>query len=223
MTEIIPSLPARGKIPDPLPWYNYFDQELYLDTSSTSVTKYHVYLTCPADKAPLFVTHHGAGSSGLSFALFAAEIRKILPRCGILSLDARGHGETVSCDSSAGDDDRPPLDMGLSSLSQDVINIITLTRAKMKWAELPDMVLLGHSLGGAVMTDVVNSGALGSSVLGYGVFDVVEGLWRSAFISTSADRIAILGSAMDALQSMHSYLSSRPQSFPSIGAAIEWQ
>jgi len=66
------------------------------------------------------------------------------------------------------------------------------------------MVLVGHSLGGAVVTDVAKSGKLGTNVLGYAVLDVVE------------------GSAMDALQSMQTYLSSRPAEFPSLSQGIEW-
>ncbi len=67
------------------------------------------------------------------------------------------------------------------------------------------MVLVGHSLGGAVVADVAKSGKLGTNVLGYSVLDVVE------------------GSAMDALQSMQTYLSSRPAEFPSLSQGIEWQ
>lgn len=33
----------------------------------------------------------------------------------------------------------------------------------------------------------------------------------------------MIGSAIDALQSMQSYLSTRPGSFPSLAAGIEWQ
>jgi hypothetical protein len=63
---------------------------------------------------------------------------------------------------------------------------------------------VGHSLGGAVVTHVANKGSLGSKMLGYAVLDVVE------------------GSAMEALQHMQSYLASRPKTFPSLPAAIEW-
>ncbi len=54
-------------------WSDYFAQELYLDHQSESGSaKYHVYLTPPASLAgPLIVAHHGAGSSAMSFALFA--------------------------------------------------------------------------------------------------------------------------------------------------------
>jgi protein phosphatase methylesterase 1 len=187
---------------DPLSWNDYFAQELYLVNRRTDETiTHHVYITTPLEKGPLFVTHHGAGSSGLSFALFAFEIRKALPNAGVLSCDARGHGETVVSESPA----QALLDLSLELLSEDLVDVINLTQKKIGWAKLPSIVLIGHSLGGAVVTDVAASGKLGNAVLGYGVLDVVE------------------GSAIDALQSMQSYLSSRPKSFPSIASGIEWQ
>ena len=200
------SRPPNGRKPvDALPWSDFFAQELYLHNSRAYETIiHHAYLTPPLEKSPLFVTHHGAGSSGLSFAMFNSEIRKALPNCGVLSIDARGHGETVvkSIDPST---ESGPLNLSLDILSQDLLDIIRLTQKKLSWPELPNIMLLGHSLGGAIVTDLAASGKLGNAVLGYAVFDVVE------------------GSAIDALQSMQSYLSTRPKRFPSLAAGIEWQ
>lgn len=135
---------------------------------------HHVYVTPPSAKGPLFVTHHGAGSSGLSFALCASEIQKALPGAGVLSLDARGHGQT-----SYQNRENTPLggisDLSLSALTQDLLDVISLTQEKLAWRELPDIVLVGHSLGGAVIADVAASGKLGNAVLGFAVLDVVEG------------------------------------------------
>jgi protein phosphatase methylesterase 1 len=55
-----------------------------------------------------------------------------------------------------------------------------------------------------VVVDVAHSGKLGNAILGYAVLDVVE------------------GSAIDALQSMHTYLSTRPTGFSSLSQGIEW-
>ena len=188
-----------------MPWNDYFSQELYLKNKRPHETViYHVYLLPSVEKGPLLITHHGAGSSGLSFALFASEIRKTLPRCGILSLDARGHGETTVHGTGQEGDSNDML-LTLETLSQDLLDVIQLTQREMQWPSLPDVVLLGHSLGGAVVTDLAMSGRLGSSILGYAVLDVVE------------------GSAIDALQSMQQYLLKRPNNFPSIQSAIEWQ
>lgn len=189
---------------DQIPWTTYFERELFLSSPTSTPTSlatiiHHVYLTSPiGPSAPLFVTHHGAGSSGLSFAAVTSEIRKRLPNAGILSLDARGHGSTKITP------EQEVLDLSLETLSADLISVIEQTRTQMGWETMPPLVLIGHSLGGAVVTDVARSGKLGNSVLGYAVLDVVE------------------GSAIDALQSMQTYLSSRPTGFPSLESGIEW-
>ena len=212
------SFPNSKNTFDPLPWNDYFSQELYLKHESherDETITHHVYITPPLGKGPLLVTHHGAGSSGLSFALFASEIRKVLPKCGVLSLDARGHGETVvtsfggttGSENNISKESTPDgnLTLDLKILSMDLYSVIRMTRQELAWPELPDLVLIGHSLGGAVVTDLSASGLLGKAVLGYAVLDVAE------------------GSAMDRLQSMQQYLSTRPKSFSSIQSAIEWQ
>ncbi|KAF3762296.1 hypothetical protein M406DRAFT_92664 [Cryphonectria parasitica EP155] len=192
-------LGGGGRTLDPIPWTTYFERELFLpsqpDEAGNPRITHHAYLTSPVDKGPLFVMHHGGGSSGLSFAVVGAEIRKKLPNAGILSLDARGHGSTVAS---------APLDYSLETLRTDLLSVIQQTQLQMGWKELPAIVLVGHSLGGAVVTDLAKSYALGNSLLGYTVLDVVE------------------GSAMDALQSMTTYLSTRPTGFASIQAGIDW-
>ncbi|EAW23444.1 carboxylesterase-mitochondrial 37S ribosomal protein YmS2 [Aspergillus fischeri NRRL 181] len=187
-----------------LRWSDFFAKELFL-TRETDTLRiiHHVYLTPPTDSGPLFVMHHGAGSSGLSFATCAEEIRKILPKAGILSLDARDHGRT-SVQRTDGGAGAAALDLSLETLNQDLVYVVRKTQAEMGWEELPDLVLVGHSLGGAVITDVAKKGELGSKLLAYAVLDVVE------------------GSAMDALQSMEKYLSTRPSRFPSLTSGIEW-
>jgi protein phosphatase methylesterase 1 len=141
--------------------------------------------------------HHGAGSSALSFAVVGSEIRKRLPSAGILAIDCRGHGSTTSSDGSE-------LDLHLATLSTDLFFMIQATKEQMGWQNLPPIMLVGHSLGGAVVTDLASTGKLGTSLLGYAVLDVVE------------------GSAMDALQSMQTYLSTRPGGFASVETAIDW-
>lgn len=182
-----------------IPWTRYFERELFLESIIEAATiTHHVYLTSPVGTGALFVMHHGAGSSGLSFAVLAAEIRKQLPSAGVLSLDARGHGSTNISP------EQEMVDLSLETLSADLVSVIDKTKTKMGWKEMPPLVLVGHSLGGAVVTDVAKSGKLGNAVLGYAVLDVVE------------------GSAIDALQSMQTYLSTRPLGFPSLESGIEW-
>ncbi|KAH7328726.1 Alpha/Beta hydrolase protein [Stachybotrys elegans] len=187
----------RGRTLEQIPWTAYFERELYLQTGSDPQILHHAYLTSPVGNGPLFVMHHGAGSSGLSFAVVGSEIRRRLPAAGILAIDCRGHGSTVAPEGS-------DLDLGLATLSGDLYNVVEATKLEMKWEKLPHVVLVGHSLGGAVVTDLAMSGRLGSSLLAYTVLDVVE------------------GSAMDALQSMQTYLSTRPSGFATMQAGIDW-
>lgn len=143
---------------------------------------YHAYLTPPSPRGPLFVTHHGAGSSGLSFAILASGLRRLLPTAGVLSIDARGHGDTIiqrlhsDQTSLSSPRDTDVLDLSLETLCSDLVNAIRLTQVKMGWKELPELVLVGHSLGGAVVTNVARQGELGNRILGYAVLDVVEGM-----------------------------------------------
>ncbi|ERF68540.1 Protein phosphatase methylesterase 1 [Endocarpon pusillum Z07020] len=200
------SKPPPASRSSPLEWTEFFETELYLERQRAA-TKiiHHAYFSPPSSSGPLFVAHHGAGSSGLSFACFAAEIRKAIPAAGVLSLDARGHGRTqVEMPKPEDDDQTESIDLSLGTLSSDLADVVQATQTRMSWSALPDIVLIGHSLGGAVVVDLAHKGLLGSAVLGYAVLDVVE------------------GSAMEALAHMETYLSSRPSSFPSLASAIEW-
>jgi len=96
------------------------------------------------------------------------------------------------------------LDLSLETLSADLVTVVGRTGETMGWSSTPPLILIGHSLGGAVVTDVAKSGKLGDSVLGYAVLDVVE------------------GSAIDALQSMQTYLSTRPVGFQTLQSGIDW-
>lgn len=197
---VIPSSTLR---PAPaIHWSDYFTQEFYLDQDRPGQghAKFHVYLTPPVNaKAPLLVLHHGAGSSAMTFALMAKEVRKAMPGIGILAVEARDHGSVVW--NSDGEVDN---NLSIDLLSQDLLDMLHLTQAKAGWKEVPTIVLIGHSLGGAVVTDAANKGLLGNKLLGFGVLDVVE------------------GSAIETLTHMQTYLASRPKSFPSLPAAIEW-
>lgn len=172
------SLSSGSRALNPLPWTDYFTQEYYLEiVHPDEIVIHHAYVKLPGPKGPLFVLHHGAGSSGLSFALFAAELLKALPNCGVVSVDARGHGETV-VKTPNGEIKGEPYDLSLDVLSSDLTNTVKLLQARLGWPELPNVVLVGHSLGGPIVTDVAWKGTLGHSVLGYAVLDVVEGTNR---------------------------------------------
>jgi protein phosphatase methylesterase 1 len=196
---------SREQAAPPTHWTNFFDQELYLEhTSETQHARYHVYLTPPTDpqKGPLFICHHGAGASGLSFAILAQELRLQLPSAGILSLEARGHGSVVKNATT----EEEIVDYSLETLVEDAMSMVNLTAELQSWSALPPTVLVGHSLGGAVVTTIANTHfrSFGSNLIGYCVLDVVE------------------GSAIEALGHMKTYLAARPSVFPSVSDAITW-
>ncbi|TKA83839.1 hypothetical protein B0A55_00132 [Friedmanniomyces simplex] len=156
---------SREQVAPPTHWTTYFAQELYLERGDDAQkARYHVYLTPPSnvDKGPLFICHHGAGASGLSFALFAQHVRQNLPHAGILSLEARGHGSIVT-DSKTGEG---VVDFSLPTLTADALAMINLTKESLSWPQLPPCVLVGHSLGGAIVTQLAVDYALGNTLIG---------------------------------------------------------
>lgn len=70
--------------------------------------------------------------------------------------------------------------------------------------KMPSMVLMGHSLGGAIAVNIASTAESDLPIIGLVVIDVVE------------------GSAMESLTSMQSFLRSRPKSFKSLTDAISW-
>jgi len=69
---------------------------------------------------------------------------------------------------------------------------------------MPSIVLMGHSLGGAIAVNIASTAESNLPIIGLVVIDVVE------------------GSAMESLASMQSFLRSRPKSFKSLMDAISW-
>ena len=55
------------------------------------------------------------------------------------------------------------------------MEVVEATKNAMGWPKMPDLILVGHSLGGAVVVEVAKRGNLGKAVQGYAVLDVVEG------------------------------------------------
>ncbi|KAK9239241.1 Alpha/Beta hydrolase protein [Lipomyces kononenkoae] len=202
------------------PWKAYWRDTESLDLSTSSPCTFKVYYTMPTlspSKSPTwFIFHHGAGSSGLTFSVLAARIHASLPEVGVLAYDARGHGAT-RCD----EDHQTGTDASLDTLARDFLGIVA--HAMRLSSGLPadsssptkpvEVVFIGHSLGGAVVTEAVRrftefwppgNNLPKPIVSGLVVLDVVE------------------GSALEGLGSMRSYLASRPQYFRSLEDGIRW-
>ncbi|KAH7289968.1 hypothetical protein KP509_30G026200 [Ceratopteris richardii] len=108
----------------------------------------------------------------------------------VVAMDLRGHG-----DSETSND----VDLSIETLSNDVFNVID----ELYGSSTPALVLVGHSMGGAVAVHCAAKKRL-HTLTGLIVLDVVE------------------GTALASLAFMQSFLSSRPSSFPSVEKAIEW-
>ncbi|CAH2054152.1 unnamed protein product, partial [Iphiclides podalirius] len=189
IAKLAPFGATRRKDYSPVSWKKYFEKYVDVETDEGS---FRVYLSPEPDhpSRPRIITLHGGGYSGLSWSLFTEEITNMI-HCQVVSMDIRGHGETKVKD---------PDDLNIDTLVRDVEQVIQ----KLYDEEPPPLVLLGHSMGGAIAVRAAHSPVLEHYVQGLAVIDVVE------------------GTAMEALASMQSFLRGRPTHFKSIEHAIEW-
>ncbi|GAA5881138.1 hypothetical protein JCM16303_004814 [Sporobolomyces ruberrimus] len=214
----------------PLSGEGYFDQALQVDvpisglyTSSDVDTAFpatfRVYYTAPStsnlgpdpddgddgtnSNGVVFVCVHGAGYSGLSFACVAKNlVERGKGKVGVLSYDARGHGKT-KLPPSGEEEDREQASMELESMADDLVSLLRTIYPSRD--EAPGLVLVGHSMGGAVVAEACNRIQDSvADVLGVTVIDVVE------------------GTALEALSSMSNLIASQPKVFESKEAAIGW-
>ncbi|KAL9973996.1 hypothetical protein ACROYT_G020523 [Oculina patagonica] len=169
----------------PLSWEDYFESSK--DVCVNDKNKFRVYQA--GDAGPLLLLLHGGGHSALSWSVFTKSITGIC-HCQVLAIDLRGHGNTTTEDDS---------DLSADTLSKDVGDIIK----EMYGDSPPSILMIGHSMGGAIAVHVGVQRLL-PSLVGLAVIDVVE------------------GTAMEALSSMQSFLRSRPSSFNSLEEGIEW-
>ncbi|KZT19623.1 hypothetical protein NEOLEDRAFT_1183192 [Neolentinus lepideus HHB14362 ss-1] len=159
---------------------------------------FRVYYTPPASPGAVLVCHHGAGFSALSFACLAKEVQDMTGgKLGVLAVDARRHGKTVPMDGASDED------LSIGVLTDDLTELLKTVFPDAKAA--PELLLVGHSMGGAVVVhacpQLIDAGY---SVLGVVVLDVVE------------------GTALEALPYMNQILNARPDGFDSIEEAVEW-
>lgn len=80
----------------PLSASEYFTQAAQVELPERGLDARVYFTPSESSRGSVMVCTHGAGYSGLSFACFAREVKAITRgECGVLAIDARGHGESV--------------------------------------------------------------------------------------------------------------------------------
>lgn len=186
---INPPLPKSKPQVDfsPLNWKDFFDKQEFLDDGTP------LYIA-GGELGPVFICLHGAGHSAQSFACLAGQLKKFAT---VVAFDFRGHGD--------------------SKFEKDInnLNIDTLIQDSLKVFDHVDklfpnhtIVIIGHSMGGAVATRAteiaLSSESLAKRIFGLIVIDVVE------------------GTALEALPFMENIVKNRPAIFKDPQSAIQW-
>lgn len=162
------------------PYTTYWSSKKTLETPRGSFT---LYSTTSPETDFVLLCIHGAGHSGLSFSLLA---QAVSDRVAVFAPDLKCHGETP------GD---PAKDLSLDNLVADVVAI-----AKAIKPEGARLLLLGHSLGGSVVTRAACELKPAATF----VLDTIEGI------------------ALAAMPSMRHIITSRPQKFKTAKEAIRY-
>jgi len=183
---------------------DYFNQSLPLQHCNTTFQCYTQDLpTTSTAPTTLILLVHGAGCTSSSWCLLAQEMRNIhssyttttaQPHVTIAAYDQRGHGATCSDDES---------NLSLNRLVQDTLVVLQELTSIM---DVSQILLVGHSLGGAIVVRAaaIAAESLSLPILGVVVVDIVE------------------GSALASLPHLPALLNTRPDTFPSVEEAIKW-
>eukprot|EP01056_Protomagalhaensia_sp_Gyna25_P000577 Protomagalhaensia_sp_Gyna_25__576@NODE_1270_length_1994_cov_695_013811_g1012_i0_p1_GENE_NODE_1270_length_1994_cov_695_013811_g1012_i0NODE_1270_length_1994_cov_695_013811_g1012_i0_p1_ORF_typecomplete_len337_score54_15Abhydrolase_6/PF12697_7/8_7e29Hydrolase_4/PF12146_8/7_6e18Thioesterase/PF00975_20/2_5e15Abhydrolase_1/PF00561_20/7_4e12Abhydrolase_2/PF02230_16/1_3e05Chlorophyllase2/PF12740_7/3_9e05Peptidase_S15/PF02129_18/7_7e05Lipase_3/PF01764_25/7_4e05AXE1/PF05448_12/0_00033DUF818/PF05677_12/0_00 len=179
--------------PRPL-WSQYFrDQDLL---STKEGNQFNCYFggpwNDPPPGSPLLICFHGAGHTGLSFALLS---KLVEDHYVTAAFDMRHHGLTRCSEED---------DLSVDRLVDDGVAVVEAVNAKVG-GTLP-LVLCGHSLGGAIAARVAErlESQGGLRVFAVMLLDILEGL------------------ALEALPQNEIFLQKYPKSFPDLDAAIGW-
>uniref|UniRef100_A0A7S0R4Y3 protein phosphatase methylesterase-1 n=1 Tax=Pyramimonas obovata TaxID=1411642 RepID=A0A7S0R4Y3_9CHLO len=176
--------PKRAKKPN---WDSYFDTRENVEVPGRG--SFQVYRA--GKSGPVLFCLHGGGYTGLTWACMVSNLP--LEQYQVVAMDMRGHGGTVCTDNT---------DYSVETLSKDVVEVARALYGPdgTCW---PKIVLVGHSMGGALVAHIAASEEI-HSLAAVVVIDVVE------------------GTAMESLPHMKIVLEQRPRHFPSVEEAVCW-
>lgn len=174
--------------------------EVDIQTSGGPATlrAYYTPPSGPLEESTVMVLHHGAGFGALAYALMAREVTRLSNgEVGLLAYDCRGHGRSQFPPATA-------REMSLEGLRDDMLSVIQAVFPDE--STRPSLIMVGHSMGGAVA--VATAHALEersiARVSGVVMIDIVE------------------GTSLQVLPLMGDIVRRRPARFSSVEDAIRW-
>lgn len=211
-------------------WNAVFDEnEIYCnDTGYSFQTHYKkpIFNTDNAVEAAspvIFIGHHGAGSSSLTFAELTKSVistsnqMNYFTTPGFFTFDMRGHGNTNLINAANSTSDDMNYSLSINQLEKDFLFIFNHFMKKLfdslhsQNCNQCSIFFIGHSLGGSVLTKAVYNNLNNHECNEY--FQFIKGLTVVDIVEETA---------VKALKSMDLYLNNLPKSFGSESDAIQW-
>lgn len=241
-SEALNSKPAEISQEDDkirLSWSDVFDNnDIYCNSEGYCFQTYFkkpVLHKNDEDECPvIFIGHHGAGSSGLTFANLASCIVQksdslhYFTNPGFFTFDMRGHGNTNLINRNNKKLNAMNYDLSIDQLQKDFIFIFNhfVKRYLKSNASILNsglakcsLFFLGHSLGGSVLTKVLYKYSKKTEEVSS---EFQLDLQYAKFIKGLIMVDIVEETAIRALDFMDGYLNSIPQSFQSLQTAIDW-
>ena len=205
----------------PLKYSKFFEKQKYITTKNG---KYCCYINGSKNKDLIFVCIHGAGHSGLSYALLSKLLimnnENDSNKYQIFTFDQRGHGNSIVNDE---------YNMSKDNLVNDIIDVLSVEYSKKNgYNVVPPIILVGHSLGGALAVHVSHK----KSELKYyrnmmneskndtesisDKINVIESIYGICVIDV------VEGTALNSLTFMRGIINKRQKEFNTIEEAIKY-
>jgi protein phosphatase methylesterase 1 len=204
------TIPSSGY--DPIPFELWEEHSVEIapsssTTTTTTTTTKHVFKLYTLNESTdgrklLLVFLHGGGLSSMSWApciqmMYESDTGKDFEYC---AMDFRGHGQTRTSNDS---------DLHVNTLVNDTVTVLNRFYVENgeetgRLSNKRDVILIGHSLGGAIACKCIPLLKETFNVRGMIIVDIVE------------------GTAVSNLEYMKKILANRPHSFPSVQHAIKW-